>query len=63
MKKAFEEMLGGLIEHSIEVDFKLGFEQNGIENDFVVQLMIVEQLTRIADSLESISERESGNLK
>lgn len=56
MKKAFEEMLGELIEQSIEVDFKLGFEQNGIENDLVVQLMIVEQLARIVASLESIGE-------
>ena len=61
MVEEFKKMLGEIVGVDIEsIDFKKAYEKDGIENDFVVKMMICSRLERIAEALEGLN--ESGNL-
>lgn len=53
-RKEFSEALSSLIEDDVNVDFKQGFEEDGIENSFVADVLIASKLDRIANALENI---------
>lgn len=50
----FEKILEELVGYPVDMDFKQGFEKDGIENDFIVKIMLCKKLDRIADVLEKI---------
>ncbi len=55
MKEEFRKMLSELVGAEYEVDFKSAFEREGLDNGFIVSLMLCKQLKQIADMLEDIN--------
>lgn len=54
MIEEFNEILSGLIGEKVKVNFKSGYEHNGIENSLILNFMLCKRLERMADALESI---------
>lgn len=52
----FEEILEELVGYPVDMDFKQGFEKDGIENDFIMKIMLCKKLDRIADALEKLND-------
>lgn len=56
-REEYSKALSSLIKKEVNVDFKQGFEKDGIENSLIIGIVIASKLDKIADALEGIETR------